>query len=965
VDIGLRRALARAIIEHESGRDIIRNLDLNADGSGHITYNTENVWIDPSAPGFVNGRTAIIDEELVRAYLVIQLATRYGYTANGRRIEVERVYKPVGRPGKGGRIDVLVRGSQKDPGSPDTFLFIECKAPDKFDQDLKLIDGQLFRLSKQETPRPRYLVYFTVELKAGVLRDRLILIDTRSSSEFEDWDAAGQPITDAIPSNYGAAAKRLYGNVQRETDNLRPLDTEASSAQFSRLRNEIHDVIWGGGGTNNNEVFILITRLILAKIYDEKETAPDARYEFQRRGTAVTPETADALVSRLNSLYRRAEDAYLALPTPTAGPAFDTSRVSAEKIAYVVGRLEAISISENNHPGDLLGEFFEQIVSQDFTQTKGQFFTPVKLVRFMLHLSDAVGQAQDVMMTGRDHLGRPRLPYVIDPSCGSGTFLIEYMRMLTRRLGAADVGSRLPRRVKESYDSWFSGSSGNSWARDFLFGIENNYDLGLAAKVNMVLHGDGSMNTWIASGLLPFREYWVEGRHNLVGTAQPRHAHPYGAQRNEQFDLILSNPPFSLRLSPDEKLKIEKSFDIMSRAQSEAVFIERWYQLLREGGKFCCVLPEAVLDTSTARHMRLFLLQYFHIDAVVSLPYDAFRPFTSTKTCILVATKRPVAEAEAFHDLLQKARRTHRGVDEHVLVGKVLGELGWSDQPIFMAEPGFVGYRRRKNLPDLPMPNELYRETSDGDVSDLGIDDSTDGNVLGALGKGPFGSADPKLGFWVSLKDISSRRGYRLDPKYRWLWDHMNGVAAGNPSKAVPLSSILEIVGLPTVPKGELQEELRLIDLEWVESRQALLHPATPFVDVLGSDKFRFENCDLAFSKLEPYLGKVLVQPDRNDLGSTEWVGFRVLQDIPVLLAAYMLMERQLCEAFRRLQSGKRHARLDPEEMLDLRVQVPESIRWDELVARLREQRSKILELRSLEAAVRDGIDALLNQSRR
>ncbi len=207
------------------------------------------------------------------------------------------------------------------------------QGPDKFDEDAKYIDGQLFRLSRQEPVRPRHLVYYTVELKAGALRERLILIDTATYPDFVDWDAAGPPITDAIPAAYGIAAKRLYGNVPEEQRELRPLDVEVSAFQFSRLRNELHDVIWGGGGTNNNEVFVLITRLILAKIYDEKETSPGDAYQFQRRGTAVEPESAQALVSRLNSLYKEAEDTYLALREASAGPAFDTSRVSAEKIA--------------------------------------------------------------------------------------------------------------------------------------------------------------------------------------------------------------------------------------------------------------------------------------------------------------------------------------------------------------------------------------------------------------------------------------------------------------------------------------------------------------------------------------------------------------------------------------------------------------------------------------------------------
>ena len=431
-------------------------------------------------------------------------------------------------------------------------------------------------LSLQEVPRPRYVVYYTVEIRDGRLRERVLLVDTRTFVAYADWDRAGQPITDAIPEAYGAPAKKRYANVADETDRNKPLDHEVTSDTFSRLRGELHDVIWGGGGTNNNDVFVYITKLILCKIYDEKETLPGSEYRFQRRGDAVTPEPAVELTDRMNDLYREAERAYLALPTPGIGPAFDPSRISPEKVAYVVGRLEAISVTENTDSGDLLGEFFEQIVSQDFTQTRGQFFTPIKLVHFMLSLSRAVERARTTMVRDRDHLGRPRLPYLIDPSAGSGTFLIQYMKALRSAIGGPDTAAGLPARVREAHQVWFGGATGMTWARDHLFAIENNIDLGLAAKVNMVLHGDGSMNTWIMNGLLPFGSYWVNGRTNILGVTTPPIAHPYGAPRNEQFDLVMSNPPFSIDITPDEAEAVSRAFAALTAAGSEALFLERW-----------------------------------------------------------------------------------------------------------------------------------------------------------------------------------------------------------------------------------------------------------------------------------------------------------------------------------------------------------------------------------------------------
>ncbi len=950
-----RDALMEHILANGDWHQVVASLSKD-----EITYEPSRVWVDPSAPGFTGTTCRVSDEELVRAYLLLKLTTCYGYDASPTVLEVERVYKPVGRPiGKGGRIDVIVR--QSGNGAGGAFLFVECKTPETFDSDFKNIDGQLFRLSLQEQPRPKYLLYYTVDLRDGGLVDRVVLIDTTTFPDYESWDLAGQPITDVIPERYGRPKRKFFANVDTESTEHRPLDKTSTSSVFSRLREEIHDVIWGGGGTNNNEVFTFIVKLILCKIYDEKETAPGAEFRFQRFGDESEPESALALSERLNGLYREAEEIYLAMPQATAGPAFDPARLSPEKLAYVVGRLQGLSVTENVHDGDLLGEFFEQIVSQDFTQTKGQFFTPLKIVRFILALADVGEQADKIMRSARDDQGRPRLPYVIDPSCGSGTFLIEHMKLVTDTLNRSDVAEKLPQRLREWYDLWF-GVQGHAWAREYIFGIENNYDLGLAAKVNMVLHGDGSMNTWISSGLLPFSSYWLDGRNNILGAGHEPNDGLYFSQANEQFDLVISNPPFSLTMSTDEVRDVQRSFSSLVKTVSEIVFIERWYQLLRNGGVFCCILPETVLDTKSNLNTRLFLYQFFRIKAVVSLPYDAFKPFTSTKTCIILAEKRPRTESRLWADTWADVTRANKSATKKEIFAEVVKKIGWSEDPIFMAEPLSIGYKRRKGLPDVQLRNELYSELPGGIVDD----DATIRSVLSSYRsnhKDSELSPSARLGFWTDLKRIGMTDFLRLDPKYRWLWDHQRGVAHGSESRSQPLRSILEVVKLPQVKKGGLESETPLIDLERVEGRQGILRNV-PLVDVIGSDKVRFEGCELAISKLEPYLGKVLIEPPPDALGSTEWVGLRRISDLPLLFVAHLLMLPDLCEAYRRLQSGKRHARFNPEEFLNLRVQLPSNAEIAYIQEQIAKGRKRIVAFRKGAIAVRKEIDRHYSSTR-
>ena len=945
-----RNRLRDAILESSVNPKVVDSIT-----EDELTYNPAAVWIDPQAPGWRGTTTVLNDEELVRAYLLTKLAGYYGYTPAPEVFEVERVYQPVGRPtGKGGRADVLLRRAN----DRSCFLFIECKTPDTYDRDLKFIDGQLFRLSLQEQPRPRYLMYYTVQFADTELRNRLILIDTDTFSDYSSWDQAGQPIADQIPANYGRARKKLFANIDIETDGYKPLDKAATGETFSRLREELHNVIWGGGGTNNNEVFTYLVKLILCKIFDEKETKPGGEFRFQRLGNVDEPEAASNLADRINSLYHEAEGAYLSLPIPSESAAFDPARLSPQKLAYVVGRLEGLSVTENVHPGDLLGEFFEQIVSSDFTQHKGQFFTPLKLVWFMHALCDATGRAAKIMEFDRDQHGRPRLPYVIDPSCGSGSFLIEYMKLISDTVGSPEFGRQLASRVREAHNIWF-GAAKNAWAREHIFGIESNYDLGLAAKVNMVLHGDGSMNTFINSGLRPFAEYTLERRVNVLGTARYNNDSPYLGKTNEQFDLVLSNPPFSLTLTPDEKREGQDIFPSFRGSISERVFIERWYQLLQPGGKFCCILPETILDTPSNADTRLFLYQFFRIQAVISLPYDSFRPFTSTKTCIVLAEKRTEKQAQAWKEAWDVASRSEPPLSRQEIFLETIEDTGFADEPIFMAEPEHVGYKRRKGLSSLSVSNDLYAEGPNG-----GIDtDAQKSSVLHSF-LYPNKDPSPKFGFWTDLRRIATRNSLRCDPKYRWLWDYQLGVAHGDDCQAAPLRESLKIVKLESLSKGQLDKERPLIDLEQVDSRSALVRPDPPIVEIIGSQKVSFEGCDMAISKLEPYLGKILLDPPDDAIGSTEWIGLEITEDLPKEFVAHLLMLPGLCDAYRRLQSGKRHARFDPEEFLDLRVQLPPDDEIAQIQASVIEARRRSAELVTQLGIERANIDALYDLKR-
>jgi len=61
----------------------------------------------------------------------------------------------------------------------------------------------------------------------------------------------------------------------------RELETDFAPEQLDSLRKNLHNVLWGGGGTDDNEIFASLVILILAKIQDESEKEERQKYEFQ------------------------------------------------------------------------------------------------------------------------------------------------------------------------------------------------------------------------------------------------------------------------------------------------------------------------------------------------------------------------------------------------------------------------------------------------------------------------------------------------------------------------------------------------------------------------------------------------------------------------------------------------------------------------------------------------------------
>lgn len=623
------------------------------------------------------------DEGYVRALLVTRLVKEKGYPIEA--IVLEEGYK-VGSDAKQKNPfgDVYVKNKKNNS----TFLFIECKEPGEYETKLGNIETQLFNLASlhqsEGKGQIKYLVYYSIDVTT--LEDKLIMIDYEKFKTYDKWKKSESKFDlNAIPEDYGVAKHAYYGRLNEQLNGLKPLNKKLDGESFNKEKNRLHDELWGGGSSNYNDVLFVLMRLFTCKIYDELTTSPGEAYAFQINYLDGVQEPLMMTFKRISVLYKDAQTYLLNQENKYEAPDaddnyvatfIDLDKVSLNKIIEAVRILEGISLTGNDINEDILGDFFESIITNEFKQDKGQFFTHWMICLFIIEVLDIKGdiirRIKAASNNGRGVNLNEILPYVIDPSCGSGTFLLQLVKIVSSHYIDVKDNLKLNDFVADRVSNrWFildenNKQKVNNWANEFVYGIEPNTDLATAAKLNMIFHGVKDAHIFTNDGLASFGDYnsinpVIQANNKLTQFKVQEFREKPNYEMNGKFSFLISNPPFSLIMNYLNTTYRER-FIYADKKNSENLFIERWWQLLEEGGKIGVILPDSVFDTTENKYIREFIYRYFKIDRIVSIDKTAFQPFTSTKVSILFATKKNKQEVEAYESIWKKYSKEYNAL---------------------------------------------------------------------------------------------------------------------------------------------------------------------------------------------------------------------------------------------------------------------------------------------------------------
>jgi len=543
-----------------------------------IGYFRENKIIYP----FLKKELPDHPEEKIRLQILHKLINLYSYPKERIEIEVPVRFKEFEKPK---RADVVIFSDEK---KKKPFIVVELKT------DFK----------KADTEAKKYAVILRAEycFASDGLQEKSYKIIDRYPETAEEYP---------LPVAYGKVVEYKYIKGDEKWD-----IKEQTLKDLKNIFKKCHDVIWAGGKRDPAIAFDEMSKLLFARLYDERNTPISKFYRFQ----TGTNETEDVVAARVKGLYNEARQVDPYIYKEDIG-------LPNQKIYRVVKILEGISLLKTDL--DAKGRAFEQFLSTVFRGSLGQYFTPREIVEFMVSF-----------------IGPTERDIIIDPACGSGGFLLYCLKQVSENINKNYKGDQrtIDRKI---YD--FSHYN--------LYGIEFNDKIARVAMMDMVINDDGHTNI-------------------IADTAFNRGFQNNNIKLNN-FTLLLTNPPFGNVIAKDDKDQLGESefsdFEMgkdRDSQRSEILFIERNLDFVKDGGKVGIVLPDGILTNPSQNELliRKLITKRSKILAIISIPEFAFKPSGKggAKTSLLFVQKFSEEEIKKInqndYEILM-AVATHIGFD--------------------------------------------------------------------------------------------------------------------------------------------------------------------------------------------------------------------------------------------------------------------------------------------------------------
>jgi hypothetical protein len=254
---------------------------------------------------------------------------------------------------------------------------------------------------------------------------------------------------------------------------------------------------------------------------------------------------------------------------------------------------------ESNKGQDLLNLFFTTFNKYVGKEDKNQAFTPDHIVDFMCKVAEV-----------------KRNSVVLDPTCGSGAFLVQAMMQALRQCETKKEREKV---MKEQ-----------------IFGVENESKAFGLSTTNMLIHGDGNSNIVYKNGFgcldMKKSDFEINGQEAKINIVL----------MNPTYNTAPNNIPGSLQIDWVKEKVREDGTEKEAKSKTDPTkgfcFVNHCIKFVEKEGKLLCLLPLACAIGSNNIILRekKKILENNTLEAVFTLPPEVFFPGASVNVCCMV-----------------------------------------------------------------------------------------------------------------------------------------------------------------------------------------------------------------------------------------------------------------------------------------------------------------------------------------
>jgi type I restriction enzyme M protein len=388
-----------------------------------------------------------------------------------------------------------------------------------------------------------------------------------------------------------------------------------------------HNYIYVNQGLQKDKAFHELQKLIFCKVLDEYETTGELRFFIQGNERRSEAGQRRVLDERIAPLFEEVKARY-----PYIFEVDETVKLNRKVLSYIVAELQRYSLLKTNT--DVKGAAYEELVRENLRGDRGEFFTPRNVCDMAVRIV--------LSLFSRRSLTSLK---ILDCCCGTGGFLVSAITQLRdtimsfeRAKGGSEeeIATRAATRVKEL-------------AERNLFGMDINPFLVRTTQMNLVMHGDGSVNVFPGDSLLAPGEWDDDDARKKIVLGS--------------FDICVTNPPFGGRAIIDDPHVLARyelpSFETVNMRPSmpaEQLFVEAALKYVKPGGYLVIVLPDSILNNPGLQFIRQWSFRRVRFVASIDLPKETFADSGGVPNPSVLVMQRltreevRLAEADALDD---------------------------------------------------------------------------------------------------------------------------------------------------------------------------------------------------------------------------------------------------------------------------------------------------------------------------